>query len=265
MAHDVASAADDLWDKLSGNRRTAMNFLLVGLCWVSLIPNAWLIVHTPHHTALHHAILNADLGIEIALGAAICWRWLRFRVGRRYLRKRLWEIPALFPFIIPVVGHWQIVLWLVLLARLARVVDRTDSYFGDKIMVALIEHFTEPIVDAIKRPITIAVMDEVIDVLRVGTYALNVRDALEENHAEIEQMILDLVYSDPTTKKLKYVPFHDDIVKLTCDTVLRIVDGALVDPRTTEIIEDAIRNSAEQIRTALHSGVRAAEFKARDA
>jgi len=261
---NAASDADELWARLSGNRRTVMNFVLVALCWISLIPNVWLIIHVPHHAVLRNAIYNVDLGIAIALGCSILWRWLRFRVGRKYLRARLWEIPALFPFVVPVVGHWQIVLWLVLAFRLARVVDRTDSYFGDKIMEALIRHFSAPIVDAIKKPITVAVLDEVIDVLRVGTYAVNVRDALDENHAEIERMIRELVYSDPTTGKLKYIPFHDDIVKLVSDTALRIVDGALVDPRTTEIINDAIRNSAEQIRTALHSGVRAGDFKPRD-
>lgn len=265
-SHSVIAAAgeaDEVWARLSGNRRTAMNLMLVGLCWLSLIPNAWLIVHVPHHAVLRHAIYNVDLGIAIALGCAILWRWVRFRIGRRYLRARLWEIPALFPFIIPTVGHWQIVLWLVLACRIARVVDRTDSYFGDKIIAALIEHFSAPIVEAIKRPITIAVMDEVIDVLRVGTYAKNVRDALDENHEEIEQMVRDLVHNDPATKKFKYVPFHDEILKMISDTALRIVNGALEDTRTTEIIEDAIRNSAEQIRFALHNGIRADAVRAR--
>ncbi|BBH16075.1 hypothetical protein Back2_03620 [Nocardioides baekrokdamisoli] len=260
---EAAVTADEVWAKLSGNRRTATNFVLVALCWLALIPNAWLIVHVPHHHTLRQAVYGADLAISVLLGLAILWRWLRFRIGRRYLRARLWEIPALFPFIVPVVGHWQIVLWLVLACRIARVVDRTDSYFGDKIMAALIEHFSAPIVDAIKKPITIAVMDEVIDVLRVGTYALNVRDALDENHAQIEQMIRDLVNNDPTTKKLRYVPFHDEILTMISDTALRIFNGALEDPRTTEIIEDAIRNSAEQIRYALHHGVRAEAFRPR--
>ena len=260
---EAAAEADEIWAKLSGNRRTAMNFILVGLCWLSLIPNAWLIVHVPHHHALRQSIYDVDLAISVLLGLGILWRWMRFRIGRRYLRARLWEIPALFPFIIPTVGHWQIVLWLVLACRVARVVDRTDSYFGDKIIAALIEHFSAPIVDAIKKPITIAVMDEVIDVLRVGTYALNVRDALDENHDEIEQMVRDLVHNDPATKKFKYVPFHDEILKMIADTALRIVNGALADPRTTEIIEDAIRNSAEQIRYALHNGVKAEAFRAR--
>lgn len=260
---EAAGTADEVWARLSGNRRTATNLVLVALCWLSLIPNAWLIVHIPHHAVLRQAIYNTDLAISALLGLGILWRWMRFRIGRRYLRARLWEIPALFPFIVPVFGHWQIVLWLVLACRVARVVDRTDSYFGDKIIAALIEHFSAPIVDAIKKPITIAVMDEVIDVLRVGTYALNVRDALDENHEEIEQMVRDLVHNDPATKKFKYVPFHDEILKMIADTSLRIVNGALADPRTTEIIEDAIRNSAEQIRYALHHGVRAEAFRAR--
>ena len=89
--------------------------------------------------------------------------------------------------------------------------------------------------------------------LQAGTYAANVRAALDENRAELEAMVLELVRNDPTTGKLRYVPFHDEIVQMVSDTVLRIVDGALDDPRTTELISDIIRNSATQLRHAVRS------------
>lgn len=147
-------------------------------------------------------------------------------------------------------------LWLgiaIAVARFARAADRTDNVFGDRITVQAINHFSGPIIDTIKRPITIAVLDEVIDVVQEGTYAANVKAALAENRAEVEAMVLELVRNDPTTGKLRYVPFHDEIVQMTADTVLRIIDGALDDPRTTELISDIIRNSATQLRQAVRS------------
>ena len=195
----------------------------------------------------------ADWILSGFLALTICWRWLRFRSGRRYLRSRLWEVPALIPLAVPGLteAHW--LLWLVLLCRFVRVIDRTDNYLGDQITALLVTHFSDPIVEAIKRPITVAVLDEVIDVIETGTYAANVRSALEENRAELEAMVLDLVRNDPTTGKLRYVPFHDEIVQMSANTVLRILDGALDDPRTTELIRDVIRHSADQLRQAVRT------------
>lgn len=243
----------DLLTYISGRRRGLTDWFLVLLTWLALVTNVWLLLFAPHDHRWHHALETADLVLVILLGLSICWRWLRFRIGWRYLRRHWWEVPALFPLAVPVVGEWHWVLWLVLVARVVRVVDRTDNVLGDTITAALVVHFTDPIVDAIKRPITVAVLDEVIDVIETGTYAANIKAALDENHAELEAMVLDLVRRDPTTGKLRYVPFHDEIVQMVADTVLRIVDGALDDPRTTELIRDVIRNSATQLRHAVRS------------
>jgi hypothetical protein len=50
---------------------------------------------------------------------------------------------------------------------------------------------------------------------------------------------------------MRFVPFHDEIVRSSTDTVLRILDRALEDPRTTELISDIIRTSVEQVREAV--------------
>lgn len=250
-AQHLAEEADELYRKISGREHTLTSWFLVFLTWVSLALNVWLLLFEPHSRTWHDWLRSADWGVSSFLALSICWRWLRFRIGRRYLREHWWEVPALVPLAVPhlTVGHW--VMWLVLLARVVRVVDRTDNYFGDKIVEALLRHFAVPIVSTIRRPITIAVMDEVIAVVQEGTYAANVRAALDENHAELEAMVHDLVMKDPTTSKLRLLPFHDDLVKLVADTVLRIVNGALEDPRTTELISDVIRNSAAQLRSAI--------------
>lgn len=246
-------ASEELWAYVSGRRRSLTDWTLVLLVWLALVPNAWLLFWPPAQQSGKHALWYADLALAVLLALSICWRWLRFRIGRIYLRMHWWEVPALFPFIVPVVGQWRWVLTLVLLARIVRVVDRTDNVVGDRITAALITHFSDPIIDTIRRPITVAVLDEVIAVIETGTYAANVKAALDENHAELEAMVRELVNEDPTTGKLRYVPFHDDIVQIASRTVLRLVDRALDDPRTTELVSDIIRNSASQIRTAVRA------------
>jgi hypothetical protein len=251
---DLASIqADDLYLKIAGKQRTFTSWFLVLLTWLLLATNLWLLFWEPTSRDWHHGVRYADWGLSAFLGLTICWRWLRFRIGRRYLRSRLWEIPALIPLAVPGFSEAHWVMWVVLACRVVRVVDRTDNYFGDQITAVLVTHFSDPIVEAIKKPITVAVLDEVIDVIRTGTYAANVKSALDENRTELETMVLDLVRNDPTTGKLRYVPFHDEIVQMTANTVLRIVDGALDDPRTSELISDVIRNSADQLRQAIRA------------
>lgn len=251
-AVDAARRADELWEWMGGKHRTLVDWAIVALTWLALVTNVWLLFFEPHGQ-WHDPLMYADAAIAALIFVSICVRWLRFRIGWVYLGKHLWEIPALFPFIVPVVGEWHWVMWLVLIARFVRMVDRTDNVFGDKITKALVQHFADPIVDTIKRPITIAVLDEVITVIRSGDYATNVRKALDENHDELETMVLDLIRRDETAGKLRYLPFHDDIVTLVADVVLRVVNGALDDPRTTELISDVIRNSADQLRHAIRS------------
>ena len=232
-----------------GRRRDASptDWVLVLASWASLVLGVVLLLWSPQR------LQYADAGLCAAFLCAICWRWLRFRIGWRYLRKHWWEAVALVP-LMPLVPDGPLWLGIVIaVARFARAADRTDNVFGDRITAQTINHFSGPIIDTIKRPITVAVLDEVIDVLREGTYAANVKAALDENRAELEAMVLDLVRKDPTAGKLRYVPFHDEIVQMVADTVLRMVDGALDDPRTSELISDVIRNSATQLRHAVRA------------
>lgn len=223
---------------------SAIDWVLVIVSWISLATGILLLAWRPSWLRYTDAIICALFLL------AICWRWLRFRIGWRYLRRHWWEAIALVPLLVGAPLWFGI---LIAVARFARAADRTDNVFGDRITVQTINHFSGPIIDTIKRPITVAVLDEVIDVLQEGTYAANVKAALNENRDELEAMVLDLVRNDPTTGKLRYVPFHDEIVQMIANTVLRIVDGALDDPRTTELIRDVIRNSATQLRQAVRS------------
>jgi hypothetical protein len=252
----VDQRAHEEWRRISGRRGTILDWTLLVLAAVSVVLNAWFLFGPqpsgdgPRLT-WHHRLLVLDLAVCAVFALAICLRWLRFRIGRIYLRRHWWEVPALVPFILPVAGDHHWVLWVVGAARLVRLADRTDNIFGDRFTAALVKHFADPIIDTIRRPVTVAVLDEVVDVIRMGTYASNMRRAIDENRTELEELILDLVRQDRTAGRLRFVPFHDEIVRSTTDTVFRILDRALEDPRTTELISDVIRTSTDQVRQAV--------------
>ncbi|MEP9385042.1 ion transporter [Nocardioides sp. KR10-350] len=227
-----------------------LSWLLALAALLSVAALLWMLFHEPADP-WRDRLLGVDAAIAGLFLVEWCWRLVRARPRGRFLKASWWELVAMVPLLTPWVGDHAVPLVVVGVARVARLIEEGDVVFGDRVTEWLIAHFTDPIVETIKRPITIAVLDEVIDVIKTGTYAANVRNALDENHAELEAMVLELIREDQATGKLKYLPFHDDLVRLIADTVLRIVNGALDDPRTTELISDVIRNSATQLRQAI--------------
>ena len=49
----------------------------------------------------------------------------------------------------------------------------------------------------------------------------------------------------------KRVPFFDDVIAATVESVLRVVSDLLNDPRTDEFVADVLRENIEQIRAAV--------------
>jgi len=109
-------------------------------------------------------------------------------------------------------------------------------------------HFSDALVEAIREPITLAVLDEVSDVLRSGHYSQNVARALAENRPYLRAMVLEKVKQDRTVGRLSALPFHDSVVQAATDTTLRVLLEILVDPRTDELVADILRENVEQIR-----------------
>jgi hypothetical protein len=116
-------------------------------------------------------------------------------------------------------------------------------------------------VEAIKRPITVAVLDEVGDVLKEGHYTKNIVAALNENRQDLDKMIVELIRKDSRTNKFRYLPFHDDIIRLVADTVYRLLSGILADPRTDELISDLVRENIDQIKAAVRGQVALEEYQ----
>jgi len=118
-------------------------------------------------------------------------------------------------------------------------------------VVRMINHASDRVVDAVKRPVTIAVLDEVAAVLQTGHYTRNIAAALEENRDELKQMVAEKLREDPTAGRLYLIPFHDRIIEQASETTLRVILEILADPRTDELVSDMLRDNLVQIRQAV--------------
>lgn len=141
----------------------------------------------------------------------------------------------------------------VLLAVIAGLLGRAFLRRGlrEPFVVRAINRASESVVDVIKRPITVAVLDEVATVLQAGHYTRNIASALEENRAEIKQMIAEKIKADPTAGRIGLLPFHDRIINEASETTLRVIFEVLADPRTDELVSDLLRDNINQIRSAV--------------
>lgn len=156
--------------------------------------------------------------------------------------------------------HYKTSTWVLLIAAGLVALSVVAAFFGramirrglrEPFVVRGINRASERVVAVIKRPITIAVLDEVADVLRTGHYTRNLASALRENHEEIKEMVADKVKTDPSARAIGLLPFHDAIIDQVTETSLRVLLEILVDPRTDELVSDVLRDNIEQIRQAV--------------
>ena len=146
-----------------------------------------------------------------------------------------------------------IVVGVVVLAIVAALLGRAFLHRGmqEPVVLRAINRASDQFVDAIKRPVTIAVLDEVFEVLRAGHYTRNVASALAENREELKKMVAEKLKTDPTMRRISLVPFHDWIIEEASETTLRMIFEILADPRTDELVSDLLRDNIDQIRQAV--------------
>ncbi len=152
-------------------------------------------------------------------------------------------------------GTWVLLIAaaLVVVSVLAAFVGRTMIRRGlrEPFIVRGINRGSERVVAVIKRPITVAVLDEVADVLRSGHYTRNIAAALRENHEEIKDMFAEKIKADPSARAIGLLPFHDALIEQVTETALRVILEVLADPRTDELVSDMLRDNIDQIREAV--------------
>jgi hypothetical protein len=121
----------------------------------------------------------------------------------------------------------------------------------EPLVVRMINRTSDRVVDIIKKPITVAVLDEVAQVLQTGHYTRNVASALRENREQLKEMIAEKIRQDPTAGRIHYVPFSDRLLEEAGEMTLRVILEVLMDPRTDELVSDLLRDNIAQIRRAV--------------
>lgn len=116
----------------------------------------------------------------------------------------------------------------------------------------VINQLSDRIVDVVKRPITVMVLDEVIDVIRTGQYTRNISDAILENEDELKALVAEKIRADGGIGVIAHLPGYDKVVGQVSESVLHVLIGMLGDPRMDEFVADLLRNNLEQIQEAVH-------------
>ncbi|BBZ56739.1 hypothetical protein [Mycolicibacterium phocaicum] len=118
-------------------------------------------------------------------------------------------------------------------------------------------------VQLVKRPITIMVLDEVIDVIKTGHYTRNISNAIEENHDELKALAAEKIRSDSGIPVISRIPGYDKVVGQASESVMHVLIAMLADPRMDEFVSDLLRNNLEQIQSAVRrrEHERAASFR----
>ncbi len=153
----------------------------------------------------------------------------------------------------------SLTLWIVgiavVLAIIAALVGRYLIKRGKRepLIVRAINRTSDRVIDTVKRPITIAVLDEVAAVLRYGHYTRNIASALQENRDEIKEMVAEKIKDDPTAGRINLIPFHDRLIAEVSEAILRMILEVLADPRTDELVSDMLRDNIGQIKQAVRA------------
>jgi voltage-gated potassium channel len=211
-----------------------------------------------------------DVGICVLFLIEFVGSWRGAGWGVAFLWRNWYDVISMVPVAHPnfVEGTWTRLLWaIVILARIGRGADRL---VGERVTAAVTSRVVTGVVDVIKYPITVAVLEEVAAVLQAGRYTENLANALRENEQEIKTMVREKVKGDPLTGRITWLPFHDRLVDTVSETTLRVIFEVLHDPRTDELIADVLRENILQLRTEIRkheygSGVGAAAWTDSDA
>ncbi|MPZ62917.1 MAG: ion transporter [Propionibacteriales bacterium] len=189
-----------------------------------------------------------DLGICVLFLGEFLGSWNEAGWRLSFLWRNWYDVLSMVPVAHPyfIEGDWTRLLWVVVvLARIGRGVDRL---VGERVTAVLVSRTTTALVDTIRYPITVAVLDEVTAVLQTGHYTENVANALRENEKEIKSMVREKVKADPLTGRISLLPFHDRMVDTVSETTLRVTFEVLDDPRTDELVADVLRENITQLR-----------------
>ncbi|WP_336157249.1 ion transporter [Amycolatopsis sp. VC5-11] len=236
---------------LPGNVR-ADDWIMLALAVVSTGMLAWLLIGPPPPNISQWFFLT-DCIICGIFFLELLHRWRKQGWRAAFLARTWYEIFAMIPVAHPAfTANHHVIGVILLIIRLGRAADRA---VGEQFTYRLVDKLSEPIVRAIKKPVTIAVLDEVVKVLETGNYPENLAKSLSENKTELRAIITEKISEDPQLGRLRRLPFHDEIVRATVDTSFRVLLEVLLDPRIDDFFSSVVRDNREQIRRAVALGL----------
>ncbi|MGI5130452.1 ion transporter [Pseudonocardia sp. CA-107938] len=197
-------------------------------------------------------LFRADVALGVVFALEFLWRWRKRGWTANYLGRNVYEVLAVAPVAHPDFQSWRFVTTVVLIARLSRVVDRA---LGEQFFLRMVDRMSGPIVAAIKKPVTVAVLDEVVKVLETGNYPENLAKSLTENKLELQTIITEKIRENRRLTGLRHVPFATEIVEAAVDTSFEVVLEVLQDPRVDAFFAAVVRDNREQIRAAVVLGL----------
>lgn len=210
------------------------------------------VAFVPHSRATARWVFIVDTTICGVFLIEFLWRWRKARWQPKFPLRNWYEILGMIPIAHPALRGFRLIRVVVILVRLARTADRA---FGERFTQRLVERFSRPIVLAIKKPVTIGVLDEVVHVLETGNYSSNIARSISENKATLRSVITEKLNEDPQAKRLSALPFHDQIVNSAVDISMRITLEVLADQRIDDFFAEVIQENRQQIRKAVQEGM----------
>lgn len=235
-----------------GQRRVSLNdiaMLLLALISLGLL---LYIAFFPHSRALAQWVFIVDTAICGIFFVEFLWRWRKERWQPKFPLRNWYEILGMIPIAHPALRGFRLIRVVVMVVRLARTANRA---FGERFIQRLVERMSRPIVLAIKKPITISVLDEVVKVLETGDYSSNIARSIGQHKVTLRNVITEKLDEDPQAGRLSVLPFHDQVVNSVVDMTMRITLEVLTDPRIDDFFAEVIRENREQIRNAVQEGM----------
>ncbi|MBB3661671.1 MULTISPECIES: ion transporter [Prauserella salsuginis group] len=199
-----------------------------------------------------HTIFIIDTAICGVFLVEFLWRWHKASWDKMFPVRGWYEILGMIPIAHPALRGFRLLRIVVVVVRLARTADRA---FGERFTQKLVERYSTTIVQSIKKPITVVVLDEVVKVLETGNYPENLARSLAQNQDMLREIVTEKLRNDPQAGRFSRLPFHDEVVHSVTDTVIRIVLEVLADERIDHFFAEVVRENRQQIREAVTLGL----------
>ncbi|MGQ0530472.1 MAG: ion transporter [Panacagrimonas sp.] len=198
-------------------------------------------------------IFTIDYIVCAIFAVEFLWRWRAAGWTRDYVKRNWYEVLGMIPLQHPILRGFRlfrVLRILILFARFGRAADRA---LGDEFTYRLVNRFKNAIVESISSAVTVAVLDEVQNVLIKGRFARNIARALEQNQQSLRAMIAEKLRDDPQAGRLSRLPFAQELTEAVIDAARRVIEQVLQDPRTDELISDMLRENLDQIRASVQA------------